>query len=230
MTFISGIRFAIFDVAGTTVIDDGIVVEAFMDAITTFEKREAVIQDYVRIARETMGERKIDVFQKMFDDDSKAQGAHELFTQSYLSRVNRGEIIPMPGAESLFRELRDRNISIGLNTGFSREILDSIIVALDWQRFIDFAIASSEVQRGRPAPDMLQSLIDNFNARAATEISAKNVIVFGDTTSDVLAGKAAGVALTVGVESGAHSRETLIDAGADYVLEHIYDAIKFFEK
>ena len=51
--------------------------------------------------------------------------------------------------------------------------------------------------------------------------SVASVVVVGDTASDVLSGRAAGAGLVVGVTTGAHSREQLLAAGADVVLDSV---------
>lgn len=217
----SPIRLAIFDLAGTTIADDGLVIAAFLDAISDIESDEKVVQNYVQTIKDTMGERKIDVFRRLFKDESIAQKAHERFVQSYLKRVQRGEIIPIEGVEALFANLKSRKIQIALNTGFNREILDAIISSLEWQVSVDFSIASSEVEMGRPAPDMINNLVAQFNSEISEVITPANAIVFGDTVADILAAKAAGVSKVIAIYSGAHSRDELWKAGADDVIDEI---------
>ena len=52
----------------------------------------------------------------------------------------------------LFNSLREKNIKIVLNTGYSKEIQTSIIEKLHMNECIDDYISSEEVQRGRPYP------------------------------------------------------------------------------
>ena len=222
--FGKGIKLAIFDVAGTTVMDNGLVIEAFVDAFQKIEGDES-LERGIDIAERTMGERKIDVFRQIFQDEEKAQTAHSFFIQSYLIRVKRGEVVGLPGSELLFRELRDRGIRVALNTGFNREILDHIISALDWSSLIDDSIASSEVEHGRPAPDMIVELMRRCNQERSSEdaIGPDEIVVCGDTVADMHAALNAGVYRTVGVLSGIHSKEQLIEAGAEYVVQEIGD-------
>ena len=221
----SNFRLAIFDVAGTTVIDNGMVIEAFLDAIQPLESDPKRIAKLKEIANKTMGERKIDVFREMFIEEDSAQAAHDLFIESYLKRVIRGEVSPVPGVETLFRKLRNQGMKIALNTGFSREILNAILESLDWFGVIDFSIASNEVTKGRPSPEMINSLIRQVNNRLAIEIDSSQVVVFGDTIADMAAASAAGAKLKIGVNSGVHDRSQLLLAGADLVVDYIYDSL-----
>ena len=221
-SFLRAPKLAIFDVAGTTVMDDGLVIEAFIDAFQKVEGDES-LEKSIEVAKETMGQRKIDVFRKIFSSEDKAQLAHHYFLTSYLERVKRGEVVQIPGVESVFRELRKRGIRVALNTGFTREILNLIIDSLDWQSFIDYSIASSEVENGRPAPDMINELIFQHNLRAVEPISANQLIVVGDTIADMQAATNAKVELNIGITSGIHTREQLLESGAKFVIENIYD-------
>jgi phosphoglycolate phosphatase len=220
----------IFDVAGTTVSDDGLVIEAFLDAVEAVKPTAIEEQEYLEIVKATMGERKIDVFKRIYISNDEAEKAHSRFIESYLRRVERGEIAAMPGVETVFRELRSRNVRVALNTGFPREILDKVITVLGWQGLVDFSVASSEVAQGRPAPDMINSIIEKFNSRSAQRIGAENSVVLGDTVADMSAAKAAGVKLAIGVFSGIHSKNQLIDAGADTVIDSIFDSLPYFPR
>jgi phosphonatase-like hydrolase len=217
------IRLAIFDVAGTTVKDDGLVLKAFQRAISTVgvatgsPKMEAM-SDYVN---STMGERKIDVFLHIFDGDTnKAHLVHEAFISSYLNLVKDGELEEFDGITPFFDELHAQNIGIALTTGFPREILDVIIDALNWRNLIDVSVAASEVGQGRPAPDMIFKAIQRFGAENGIQLSAADAVVIGDTKSDMQSGVTSGALSVVGVTSGAHSKEDLFAAGATDVIEY----------
>ena len=116
-----------------------------------------------------------------------------------------------------FRELRNRGIGIGITTGFPREILDPIIFELGWSELIDTSVAASEVNAGRPAPDMIFRSIELYNKAKGLEVRAEEVAVAGDTESDMKAGYSAGVPIILGVTSGAHSAEELRASGATEV-------------
>lgn len=222
------ILLGVFDVAGTTVIDDGLVIESFFDAADKYSEDNYDRSEYLQIVTRTMGERKIDVFESIYGKGEKAQLAHNAFIDSYLSRVKRGEVASVPGVEYLFRDLQKQGVQIALNTGFPRQILDQIISVLEWRTFIDFSIAASEVKLGRPAPDMINNLIYQYNSQLDTVITANNVTVIGDTVADITAGKAANAKNVIGILSGIHSREKLMAAGADDVIENLNDVKKYF--
>jgi len=216
------VKLVTFDVAGTTAQDDGLVVKAATRAMEFIgvEPGSATMMDVVDYVNATMGQRKIDVFMHLCNDDvDKAEQAHDIFIEAYISFVKSGDLAEFDGISQLFRDLKKLGIGIAITTGFPREILDPIIENLKWENLIDVSVAASEVAAGRPAPDMIFKSIAEWNRINSSQITADEVVVVGDTESDVKSGLAAGVAQSVGVLSGAHVQDQLERAGATSVIQ-----------
>ena len=212
------IKLVVLDVAGTTAQDDGLVVEAFQIAMEPTNPSDAELNEMTEYVLATMGQRKIDVFTHLCKGDAHAAfEAHERFVTSYTDLVAEGLLKEFDGVSDFFRELRSRGIGIGITTGFPREILDPIIFELGWSELIDTSVAASEVNAGRPAPDMIFRSIELYNKAKGLEVRAEEVAVAGDTESDMKAGYSAGVPIILGVTSGAHSAEELRATGATEV-------------
>jgi phosphonatase-like hydrolase len=124
----------------------------------------------------------------------------------------------MTGAEELFKDLKKRGIAVVLTTGFSRSTLDILLETLNWENLIDLSVTPSEVERGRPHPDML-----NFAAQELMITNPINTMVVGDTAADMQAGISYGAAQIIGVLSGAHNFQTLHEAGATSVINSVAD-------
>ncbi|MEJ0014205.1 MAG: HAD hydrolase-like protein [Actinomycetota bacterium] len=215
MAEIKLIKLVVLDVAGTTAHDDGLVVKAFQIAMEAENPTPARLEEMTAYVIATMGQRKIDVFRHLSDgDEAQAQAAHERFVTSYTDLIAEGELTEFEGVSEFFRELHHLGIGIGITTGFPREILDPIIFSLGWSDLVDVSVAASEVAQGRPAPDMIFRAIDIYNKTYGLDIHADQVAVAGDTESDMKAGVTAGVAIVLGVTSGAHSEAELRATGA----------------
>ncbi|MEI6649465.1 MAG: HAD hydrolase-like protein [Actinomycetes bacterium] len=216
-------KLVVFDVAGTTAKDDGLVVKAFQNAITSMgispdSSEFGEMTDYVNA---TMGQRKIDVFTHLFGgDEIKAHEAHDRFVVAYMELVANGELEEFEGISDFFRILRSKEVGVAITTGFPREILDLILAKLGWNEVIDVSVAASEVASGRPAPDMILKSLEIFSQLTSSTIGLDQVIVVGDTESDVESGVRAGVSTIVGVTSGARSRDSLEAAGATHVFAY----------
>ena len=216
------IKMAIFDVAGTTAQDGGLVVEAFQSAMVSMGTSLGTpeMERMTNYVNATMGERKIDVFMHLCDGNSeRANIAHDRFIENYISLVNAGKLREFEGITDLFDQLRESGVAVAITTGFPRDILQTIIDSLKWAPHIDFSVASSEVAKGRPAPDMIYRAIELYNKRCTTHIGAEDTAVIGDTEADIKAGVSAGASISAGVSTGALNPEQLFHAGATHVLE-----------
>lgn len=211
---------AAFDVAGTTIKDDGIVIEAFKVA---FENTQPDLWptkgiEWTQYAIDTMGQSKIEVFTTLLGDKDKALQANVAFEEAYVNEVAEQGIEPIPGTLEIFATLREKGIPIVLTTGFGRSTLNVLLTELNWFNLVDLTVTPEEAGRGRPFPDMLQ-----FASQKFAVISPENSLVVGDTESDMKAGVAFGSKNVFGVLSGAHSRDRLISSGATSVVNSVAD-------
>jgi phosphoglycolate phosphatase len=214
------IELVVLDMAGTTVIDDGLVERAFEAAA-----REAGIaedgeqlQTALQYVRETMGQSKIEVFRALAVDEDQAQHANAAFETAYADFIATDGAEAVAGAEDAIRRLRAAGTKVVLTTGFARETQQAIIASLGWENLVDLVLSPSDAGRGRPHPDLpLTALLRTGTSQVGA------VVVVGDTASDIKSGHAAGAGLVVGVLTGAHDEETLTAAGADAVIDSIAD-------
>ena len=209
-----------FDVAGTVLNDDGLVISAFRNA---FEATQPDLwpthgEQWTQYAIDTMGQSKIHVFTELLGDAEKAHQANLAFEESYVSEIAEVGAVPIAGAEELFKYLRAKGIAVALTTGFSRSTLDTLLIELGWKDLIDLSITPSEAGRGRPHPDMLNMAVEVLGIT-----NSANVIVCGDTAADMQAAVAFGAGQVVGVLTGAHNEQTLHDAGATSVINSVAD-------
>ena len=215
------IKLAVFDVAGTTAKDDGLVVKAFVSAAISqgIACNSEPMHNAIEYVEKTMGQRKIDVFKHIFEGDlAKAEAAHERFITAYLELIQQGELEEFSGISDLFSTLKLRGIGVAITTGFPREILDLIIESLNWSNLVDYSVAASEVSNGRPDPEMILRCIDQYNFSNGASIVAGDIAVIGDTVSDIQSGINAGARFVVGINSGTHTSQALIGAGATHIL------------
>lgn len=202
------IRLVVSDMAGTTVKDSGEVARAFsaaladhgieasaaqINAVRGASKREAIA---TLVAPGNANEYGADA--------SRVEAVYSAFKQ-HLQRVFTRDVAPVDGAVEVFTWLRARDVKLALNTGFDRDITELLIDALGWRNVADAVICGDDVKVGRPAPYMI------FRAMEATgTVDVQQVLNIGDTVSDLQAARNAGVAVSVGVLSGAHTREQLV--------------------
>ncbi len=210
-------KLAVFDVAGTTVLDGDAVVECLGKVL---EKRAPVSR---RQVLEVMGLPKPVAIRQLLAAsgsvvgpllDAAVDDAHDEFRRAMVQRYRDGFIAPADGVEHVFAALRGAGVRVALDTGFSRDILDTVLRRMGWDgdRTVDFTIASDEVERGRPHPDLI------YRAMAlATVADSRWVAKIGDTPSDMEEGLAAGCGLVAGVTYGTHTAEQLDGPGVQII-------------
>ena len=209
------IQVVVMDMAGTTVADDGLVVEAFEAAATAagLPTGGAERENARQYVLDTMGQSKIVVFRALFGDESVAQQANTAFEDAYAALIDSGSATPIDGAAEAITRLRDAGVKVALTTGFSSATQGKLLAALGWQSLADLVLAPGDGVRGRPYPDLVLTSLMRLNADGV-----RNVAVIGDTASDVETALRAGAAIAAGTLTGAHNADQLRDAGATHVV------------
>lgn len=201
---LQAIQLVVSDMAGTTVKDSGEVARAFSAALADHGVEASAAQiNEVRGASKREAIATL-IASKYGTDVTRVEAVYGSF-KSHLQLVFTREAEPVAGAAETFAWLRERGIKLALNTGFDRDITGLLLDALGWRSVADAVICGDDVPQGRPAPFMI------FRAMEATGTTdARHVLNVGDTVADLQAAHNAGVAVSVGVLSGAHKREQLV--------------------
>ncbi len=204
------IRLTVFDVAGTTILDDDAVIDAVestLGAGGVHVERPAI--------KAVMGVPKPLAIRQLIaadptvprrDIDRRADEMHAAFVEQLLDRYRTDPMIrAVPDTVQVFRKLRHAGIRVALDTGFNREVLDVLLTRLGWSReIVGVTVASDEVDKGRPYPHMIH------RAMQLAGIDDPDVVAkIGDTPADLEQGRAARCGLVVGVTYGTHSRAEL---------------------
>ncbi|HUZ40792.1 MAG TPA: HAD family hydrolase [Acidimicrobiales bacterium] len=209
-----------FDMAGTTVLDNGFVLEAFRRTIEDLEVTGAQAESAEAYVVETMGQSKIEVFAALFAE--RAELANDAFERNFIETARELGVTEIPGARSTVETLRDAGLQVALTTGFSPATRETLIDVLGWGDLFELRVSPADAGRGRPAPDMLW-----WCALKSRITAASSMMVVGDTASDIVAGLRAGAGYCVGVLSGNDDRARLIANGADDVINSVIDLLGF---
>jgi len=221
----SPLELVVFDMAGTTVHDAGEPVHRSL--------QEALADARVNVSRaavnSVMGIPKPDAIRALLTHAgltsrlTEIPAIHQHFVAKMVAHYTTSpDVREITGATALFRRLRSWGIRVALDTGFSRDITQTIIDRLGWmgpEAVIDAAISSDEVERGRPQPDMILALMKRF---AITD--PRHVAKIGDTPSDLEEGTRAGCRLVIGVTEGSHTRAELLPYPHTHLVGNIVDA------
>ncbi|AEA25147.1 Haloacid dehalogenase domain protein hydrolase [Pseudonocardia dioxanivorans CB1190] len=215
------LRLAVLDLAGTTVCDDGLVLDAVLAALGAVRvpcagPRFPALR---RQAEATMDRASLAVFGDLLDGDMhRARHADSAFAARLRSQVRAGVLREIPGATAAMTALHDAGLSVCLCSGFEPALHAEMVEALGWTELADLLVCPADVDgRGLPDPAML------LTAAARAEVEPSGVVTAGDATSAMTAGRRAGAGLTVGVLTGAHRAAPLRAAGADAIVDSVAD-------
>ena len=216
-------KLVVFDMAGTTIRDQGNVADAFIEAFIDY----GIPIPADDALNEVMGYRKIDAIRTLLSaggkpaDEQLVQDLHEHFTELMIRFYEHDDLLePHTHAETLFQQLHEQGMKVALNTGFTRRITDTILFRLQWinHPHIHAVICSDEVPEGRPAPHMIHSLMSMLGIS-----NSEDVVKIGDTAADVQEGRNAGCGLVVGITTGASTREQLQQYRPDHIIHNLQE-------
>lgn len=222
-----GIKLVVFDIAGTTIQDEIGVMAAFRSTLKN-HGYEVPMEEVAPV----MGYKKIEAIKILLENNEPdiakvTPGLIEAIHTDFVNHmVNFYQTSPsidaFPHAEETFRILHENNIKIGLNTGFTRAIADTIVSRLQWQEkgLIDYLIASDEVENGRPHPYMIEKMMQEFGITDPAEVAK-----VGDTEVDVREGQNVGCKYVIGVTTGSFTRGELEPYHPTHIIDDIADVV-----
>lgn len=214
-----GVRLAVLDMNGTTVVDGGAAERAVAEALGTFGVAGDRLEAALAMSRRSAGLDRAQVFERLFANDAATgRAASRTFAASYDRMIAAGCVSAVPGAEETVNTLRDHGVKVCLATGFGRHTQNSVLEALGWMGLADLSLCSEDAGRGRPYPDMILTAVLALDVE-----DVRHVLVAGDTTADITSGLRAGAGAAIGVLTGAQTSAELRAAGATAVVRSVAD-------
>jgi len=217
------VKLVVFDIAGTTVKDDHNVSKAFKAALEKYNYDVPL-----EMINPLMGYEKNQAITQMLNlhEEDKSKITTELVNHIHREFVKQmihfyqyePGIEPLPDVEETFAALHDLGILVGINTGFSKDIAETVANRLQWREkgLIDYLIGSDEVELGRPYPYMIQKLMQESGITDPLEVAK-----VGDTEVDVREGQNAGCKYVIGVTTGIFTREELEAYHPTHIIDNI---------
>lgn len=216
------IELAVFDMAGTVVNENNIVYKTLQKAINKKgygldldfvlehgagkEKHRAIKDILAAVGTDTESEPSEPIFEdfKRFLDDA----------------YDTLDVTSFEGVEKLLANLRAQNIKIALNTGYNSKIAILLLEKMGWKKGAqyDTLVTADDVTKGRPDPAMILKAMEVLAVSDASK-----VLKAGDSIIDIEEGKNANCGVTVGVTTGAHTKEQLQSAEPTYVLRSLVE-------
>ena len=204
--------------AGTSVDEDNLVYktirkaieaaghEVSLETVLEFAAGKEKLQAITDVLEHLYGEAETDVAQVIFED----------FRKRLKVAYDEEAVKPIEGVEEVFKGLRQKGIQIALNTGYDRNTAEKLMGKLGWTipETVDMLVTASDVERGRPMPDMILKAMQMAGIKMAEHIAK-----IGDSAIDIEEGHNAGCGLVLGITTGAQTREQLAKAKPHQILD-----------
>lgn len=215
------IQLVVFDMAGTTVDEQNVVYKTVHRAI----ERAGYDLPLELVLLHAAGKEKFQAIKDVVEyleggavsNDTLRDIHHDfetLLDQAYSILTP----MPLPGALTVFRKLHENGVKVVLNTGYKRVVANVLLQKLGWAEGVnyDLLITASDVQNGRPNPDMIHAAMVHFGITDPAE-----VVKIGDSIIDIEEGKNAGCGIVIGINTGAQTAEQLMTAQPDYIFHRL---------
>ena len=216
-------QLVLFDCDGTLVDSAGLIHEVMMRTCAHFGHAQPELSRTKGVIGLTLDLAIARVLEREHvDDEAIAMAAHY---KTIFSGVRAEELhseLLFDGIRPLIDDLgRRESILIGAVTGKSRRGLDTVLDAHEFRRHFIVSRTADDCP-SKPHPAMVSECCRE------TGMDAKDTLVIGDAVYDMQMAKAAG-ARAIGVSWGYASVDALRAAGADAILGHPEDLLRYIE-
>ena len=147
-------------------------------------------------------------------DREHGEGIRDAEKQAYTALID--EVAPLEGARALIEDLKESGHAVVLASSAKRHEVEHYLDLLDARSLADDWTDSSDVERTKPAPDLIVAALEKAAAKP------KDAVMIGDSVWDCQAAKSARVR-SIGVLTGGFSEAELLDAGASKVFSSVED-------
>ena len=153
-----------------------------------------------------MGERCVETYRRIFNEN------------------NALYVIPtFPHVIETLHQLHEQGYTLTIASSRSNRSLMEFVNDMHLNELIPYVLGAEDVTRAKPHPEPVLKTLEDYGCKA------EDALVVGDTWYDIEMGRQAGVR-TCGVTYGNGTREELVDAGADFLIDDFGELVSILKK
>jgi len=202
------IKGIIFDLDGTLIDSFHAIMEGFNATLPHYGLDPIGIEE----TKALVGKSLADTFGEMLGYEH-ADEATTIFRKRY-KEVYLEKTTPLPHADETIKKLSAMGYRIGVATNKHGAFSRDIIAHLGWGDAVKSVVGDGDIPNTKPDPGMIYKNLENIL------LHEKDVVFVGDSLIDMMTGKNASVR-TIGVPTGHHSKQMLLDSGAELVIDDL---------
>jgi len=161
------------------------------------------------------------LYQQGYPWDEAKQAVTKAFDETDRTTDRREMSKGVDGIHSFVTRLKREGFSLALATNDERQDTETVLSSLNLQNVFDLIVCAGEVTPPKPHPGIVLTICERLS------IPPRETVFIGDTVGDMIAGKNAGVALTIGVVEGGITPREELERVADVVFDSVHD-LRFF--
>ena len=119
----------------------------------------------------------------------QAENFKQRVWEHFIERMNH--VSPFPLMEETLAALSERGFKIGVVTNSPRAAVMPVLLRWKIKHLVDTVVTIEDVSHGKPDPQMIHHALNALN------VSPSEAFIMGDSLSDVVAGKRAGINTTI---------------------------------
>jgi len=210
------IKAVLFDMIGTTVKenDPGLISNCFLDA---FNDNNILIHG--DLIKKNRGKDKNEMIETLLTELNYPLNLSKPILDSFTKNIenNLDNFSENKGFREIIEFLIQRDIKIGLATGFTRNLFEKIFRHLNWNEdWFNYIGIAEETGRGRPSPEGIFDMMNKLN------INNSEFLKVGDTIADIREGKNANV-YTLAILSGTQDEKEILNQQPDFVIRSLIE-------
>jgi phosphoglycolate phosphatase len=133
----------------------------------------------------------------------------------------REKVIPVKGIHTFLSQLKRNKFYTALATSDERRDTEAILNHLGLEGLFDIILCAGEVNPPKPHPEII------FTICRKLSVHPQEAVMVGDSVTDMMMGKRAGVAMTIGIVEGGVTPKEELEKVADIVIDSIH-GLNFF--
>ena len=151
------------------------------------------------------------------EDVEREKGDDIRFAEKVLYMSMIHEVRPLPDARRLLETLKERGHRVVLASSAKKEEIEHYLDLLGARELADAWTSSADVEKTKPAPDLVVAALEKAGGGAA--------VMIGDSVWDIEAAKQAAIP-AIAVRTGGFGHDELVEAGAACVVESIAELLR----
>ena len=204
----SDIKAVIFDADGTILDTRELIYQSYTHVLT---RHGYEVPDRKTMFEEVRGNRAEDTYGKLATrhDPVALVEIHKQFQAERLDLWAAYE-----GLHDLIQAMKDAGLKLGICTSRGA-LVEEMLEHINVKHAFGSIVHADMVAQHKPHPEPLLKVLRELR------VTPEAAVMVGDTDADIGAGKAVGVAFTIGMTHGVGTRALLEKTGADHLVDHL---------